>query len=461
MESSQFTDCQPSFESLEPLEVQGATCDTFRVKLYGKLHFLKRLKPEYSGDIRYQEAFRKEFETGYRLEHPNLVRYVSMDNNGMLMEYVDGETLTQRLARQPEYFEDKKHTDKFIRQLLDAVGYLHSHQVLHLDLKPDNMMLTRINDALKLVDLGCCYNDTFADTTGHTEHYAAPEQLSIIHCPLSIRTDIFAIGRILEQLPNHDIYNKVIARCTAEDPEKRYKSVEELSEALFAPSRFPHPSSRFYAFLLAISVIVIGILVALYLIKNKPVESVEYKAPMEEMDNPEKTKKNMSLEPDEEHVISPVPPDGKSTNHQDKLTETNRQETGLNEENSKAKQASQSVAGNPIRESLGEDDKDLLNNPELRVVTDEEFVRYKHQLDQYYAEVNAFLNDSASFKKYPSHVAYAKHYQDLVYNALQRINADKWFRPLYRSPMNPVSSYTRKYKREMEHKAFANQNKLP
>ena len=76
MESSQFSDNQSRFDAIEQMESQGATCDTFRVKLYGKLHFLKRLKAEYAGDIRYQEALRKEFETGYRLEHPNLVRYL-------------------------------------------------------------------------------------------------------------------------------------------------------------------------------------------------------------------------------------------------------------------------------------------------------------------------------------------------------------------------------------------------
>ena len=75
MDSSQFSANQPRFEAIEQMDTQGATCDTFRVKLYGKLHFLKRLKSEYAGDIRYQEALLKEFETGYRLEHPNLVRY--------------------------------------------------------------------------------------------------------------------------------------------------------------------------------------------------------------------------------------------------------------------------------------------------------------------------------------------------------------------------------------------------
>ena len=230
MESSQFTDSQPQFETIERMETPGATCDTYRVKLYGKLHFLKRLKPAFRGDTRYHEALRKEFETGYRLEHPNLVRYISLDDDGILTEYVDGETLSQRLHAQPRYFKSRQNTDKFVRQLLDVVGYLHSHQVLHLDLKPDNILLTHIGSNLKLVDLGCCYTDTFADTTGHTEGFAAPEQLS--GGAVDERTDIYAIGKILQQLPHHYIYNKVIARCTAPSPEDRYQSVEEIARAL-------------------------------------------------------------------------------------------------------------------------------------------------------------------------------------------------------------------------------------
>ena len=228
MDSSQFSDGQPKYDAIEQMDSRGATCDTFRVKLYGKLHFLKRLKAEYAGDIRYQEALRKEFETGYRLEHPNLVRYLSLDRDGILMEYVDGEILSQRLATHPDYFKNRKNADRFVRQLLDALGYLHSHQVLHLDLKPDNILLTRIDDDVKLIDFGCCYTDSFPDTQGYTSEFAAPEQLSIIHCPLSIQTDIYAIGKVLGLLPSSYIYNKVIARCTAEYPKDRYQSVGEI-----------------------------------------------------------------------------------------------------------------------------------------------------------------------------------------------------------------------------------------
>lgn len=236
MDSSQFISNHSRYDALEPVDAHGATCDTFRVKLYGKLHFLKRLKTEFASDIRYKEAFRKEFETGYRLEHPRLVRYISFSDDDILMEYVDGETLAQRLASHPDYFHHRKNADKFVRQLLDVVGYLHSHQVLHLDLKPDNIILTRIGDDVKLIDFGCCYTDTFADTQGRTDGYAAPEQLT--GGQPDVRTDIYAIGKILEQLPCRHIYNKVIARCTAERPADRYQSVEEVVRALSHPRRY-------------------------------------------------------------------------------------------------------------------------------------------------------------------------------------------------------------------------------
>lgn len=255
MESSQFTTNQQHYDSFEQLNTQGATSETFRVKLYGKLHFLKRLKAEYANDIRYQEVFRKEFETGYRLEHPNLVRYISRTDDGILMEYIDGETLTQRLANHPEFFKDKKNADKFLRQLLEVVGYLHSHQVLHLDLKPDNILLTRINDDVKLIDLGCCYTDTFTDTQGHTNRFAAPEQLTG-ESP-DVRTDIYAIGRILELLPCHHIYNKVIARCTASDPSDRYQSTKEALCDINQKKQYYRFAAIFVAMVTVITIILI------------------------------------------------------------------------------------------------------------------------------------------------------------------------------------------------------------
>ena len=265
MDTSSFSDIQQIYPDAELLPVSGTTCDCYRVKLYGKLHFMKRLKPELRTDPRYVSALQKEFETGYRLDHPHLVRYVSKGDDYLLTEYVDGETLAQFAASHPEYFKSRKHADRIISQLLDVVGYLHSHQIVHLDLKPDNILITRIGHEVKLTDLGFCYTDTYTDTTGYTTKYAAPEQFSIFNSQFSIQTDIFAIGKILQTLPNSYIYNKVIAHCTATDPSNRYQSIEELQSAL--KRTLPHMT------VLLLLVVVIGLMTALFHFFQKPTET--------------------------------------------------------------------------------------------------------------------------------------------------------------------------------------------
>ena len=330
-------------------------------------------------------------------------------------------------VRNPEYFT-KQNTDKFLHQLLDAVACLHSHQVLHLDQKPDNVLLTRINSDVKLIDLGCCYTDTFADTQGRTNAYAAPEQLS--GGSVDERTDIYAIGKILERLPHHDINNKVIARCTASLPEERYQSVRELQDALFR-------RSRCWTWLY-IAILLIAFLTGFCLYTyRKPSSTGKKELPTD----------IRSEQPESERMIE-------ATRHASWKEE--KQEKPASEVI-----PTNSVTLGPVKTELSEEEKEFLNQPQLRTADSDEFARYKQKLDEYYGEANAFLNDSSNFQKYPSHNAYLSHYQVIIHKTLQRINSDDWFRPLYESSMNPVSSYTQKYKADMEHRAFVNSNKLP
>lgn len=240
-ENSQFDQTASTHDAIEYIPTAGATCDTYRVKYYGKWHFLKQLKQQYASLATYQQAFRKEFETGYHLEHPNLVRYLSLSDDGILMEYVDGETLTTFLQSHPDYFRSKKHSDEFLRQMLSVLQYLHEHQVLHLDLKPDNILITRIGHNVKLIDLGGCYSDCFTDTTAHTNAYAAPEQLAALSqqgTAVSESTDLYALGCILRQLPCGSRYQSLISRSTQPLPADRFQSAEEMFSSYFHRSPF-------------------------------------------------------------------------------------------------------------------------------------------------------------------------------------------------------------------------------
>ena len=231
MEMSEFSDVQLIFPDAELLPFGGSTCDCYRVKLYGKLHFMKRLKPELRTDPRYVAALQKEFETGFRLDHPHLVRYVSKGDDYLLTEYVDGMTLGTFVSENPDYFKSVQNTNRFLTQLMDVVGYLHQHQVIHLDLKPSNILITRIGQEVKLTDLGYCYTDTYTDTMGRTDKYAAPEQLAGVS-KVDVTADIYAIGKILETLPLPSIYNKVKDRCLKGSPAERFQTTEEIKACL-------------------------------------------------------------------------------------------------------------------------------------------------------------------------------------------------------------------------------------
>lgn len=265
--SSSFTPFAQLYSDAKRVETKGATCDCYTVRRHGKLLFVKRLKPRLAADPRYVAAMQKEFEVGYNLDHPNIARYEAHGNDYVVLDYVDGRTLREAIDSDPKYFAIRKNLDKLVGQLLSAVGYLHSRGVLHLDLKPDNIMLTSVANDVKVLDLGFCYTDTYADTMGRTDKYAAPEQTDGSG-RVDVRTDIYALGRLLQQLPRLPrIYNNVAKRCTQADKERRFQSVGEMEK--YIRSR---RSRRLWPVLLVVGLVAVAALVAAAIV-SKPREA--------------------------------------------------------------------------------------------------------------------------------------------------------------------------------------------
>lgn len=242
-------------EDIEPLEkFNGSTCLCFMLQNHGKRLLMKRLRPEYATNPRYIEIFFKEYETGSKLSNPHLVKYVSLgkdaDGPYIIMEFVDGVSLSDKIQNNPDYFADPKHISRFFSQLLSVLGCLHNHQVLHLDLKPDNILLTRISDNVKLIDLGFCYSDSYYNSMGCNKGYAAPEQLNGEIDKINVSTDLYAVGRLLhdittlnKKLSRNSALQEIIAKSTAKDPAARYTSAQDMADditAALAPPKFRH-----------------------------------------------------------------------------------------------------------------------------------------------------------------------------------------------------------------------------
>lgn len=243
MEESAFenTQCSTEFGDIMSISSNGATSRCQIVRKHGRRMFMKHIRPEFKSNKRYNEAFVKEFEIGFNLEHPNIVRFYEYgeDSDGayMLTEYVEGMTLTELCSADPVYFKSKKNAYKLLSQLLDALHYIHSNQILHLDLKPDNLLLTNVGHDLKLIDFGFSYSDEFDTTMGHTDAFASPEQLKKLK-KYDCRTDLYAVGRIVRYICEHCATEKASSlitfadRCTKENPEERFLNAVEAKEWL-------------------------------------------------------------------------------------------------------------------------------------------------------------------------------------------------------------------------------------
>ena len=218
----------------EVLFDSGGTCDCYRLVKDNRVYCIKRPKKDMRSSEVYMNLFRKEFELGIDLEHPNIVRYFAYDEDEqgpfIRMDYIDGDSLEAFLAQHPDYFKEKGHRKQFCDELFSALSYLHDKNMLHLDLKPSNIIITNKGHHVKLIDLGFGWSESYLHDVGFTHEYCAPEQQFAKTELFGPATDIYALGKILQRFGLAK--NSITQRCLKEDPRARYQSIDALRKAM-------------------------------------------------------------------------------------------------------------------------------------------------------------------------------------------------------------------------------------
>lgn len=210
----------------------------FTAMKYGKRYVLKCLKQDYLFTPVYQQALTKEFEIGLQLEHPHICRTFALERlagmgSTIVMEYVDGDSLDTLIK---ENRLSAELADRIAEEMMDALEYMHSKQIMHRDIKPANIMLTHTGRSVKIIDFGLSDSDLFGvlKMPAGTYRYIAPEQL-LPGAAAEPKADIYSLGMVMEDMANAT-HSKRLKRmdgiCTIKDAELRPDSIAQLRKLI-------------------------------------------------------------------------------------------------------------------------------------------------------------------------------------------------------------------------------------
>ncbi len=232
-----------------------------------RVEAMKILLPDLTSHQSLADRFLREIRLLASLNHPNIASLRTALNHDnqlvMIMEFVEGETLANRLSRAPiSTAEAVDYSD----QILSALSYAHKQNIIHRDIKPANMMLTPVG-VVKLMDFGIARSSTdgtltSTGTTLGSLNYMPPEQVRGESA--DARSDIYSFGvslyelltaklpfqgdsqyslmtAHLNQVPAAPItmrsdlppaLNEIILMAMAKDPAQRFQSADAFRAAL-------------------------------------------------------------------------------------------------------------------------------------------------------------------------------------------------------------------------------------
>ena len=235
----------------------------------GRQVALKILKPGLAQDTNYVRRFQQEAQAVARLTHPNIVAVYFIGRVGKTvffsMEYVEGETLADRLKRDSKLPVDEALA--FARQVAEGLACAHDADIIHRDIKPANLFVTT-RDIVKIGDFGLAKkqdNDLSLTQTGNvvgSPYYMSPEQST--SRDIDHRSDIYSLGATLYHLvsgkppydadspvevlirhvqdevvpieslpsPTRERFHSLVAKMMAKSVDERFQSGREVAMAI-------------------------------------------------------------------------------------------------------------------------------------------------------------------------------------------------------------------------------------
>lgn len=228
---------------IEDLIARGGMGEIYRATnlVTGDIVAVKTVRPEFVGDPKISELFRREAAALRKVRNPAVVYYEGafFDDSGQLylvMEFVDGPSLATALQSRPI----EPNAVRGLRNRLAAgLAAAHAEGVIHRDISPDNIILPggRLEDA-KLIDFGIAKQQAHAGGTviggdfAGKYAYVAPEQLGLFGGNVDGRSDIYSLGLVLAAAAAGRPLDMGSSPATAVEARKRVPDLSRVPSVL-------------------------------------------------------------------------------------------------------------------------------------------------------------------------------------------------------------------------------------
>ncbi len=248
---------------------------------YDRLVAVKIMHARHLNNEEFVQRFKAEANMIAQLAHVNIVTMYDAGQDGMkpyiVMEYVQGVTLLKLMTKEKSrWIKDSRDAVGIVLKILAALEHAHKNHIAHLDIKPQNILVSEDLKKVKVTDFGISRMiNTAADSTTEegnvlgSAYYFSPEQAS--GKPVDGRSDLYSVGIVLYELVTgrkpfegesarevalkhvhetppmpSDInpavskgLEEVILKALRKDPEKRYQTAQEFASDLKMARRYP------------------------------------------------------------------------------------------------------------------------------------------------------------------------------------------------------------------------------
>lgn len=243
-----------------------------RCRLLNRFVAIKILKPEFTKDHKFIDSFRRESQAAASLSHPNIVNVYDVGKEGniyyIVMELIEGQVLSDIIKNEGPM--DYKRAIDITKQIALALSFAHKNHIIHRDVKPHNILITS-DGVAKITDFGIAKAVNTGTIVGNTGtiigsvHYFSPEQARGGY--VDEKSDIYSLGIVLYELltgkvpfdaenpvavalmhmnepivpPSQIVLGippkieEIVLKATSKYQVNRYKSANEMYDALNAP----------------------------------------------------------------------------------------------------------------------------------------------------------------------------------------------------------------------------------